>query len=156
MDKWSGGRGRPMSELAPLADWLRQVSDRLDDSQRRVLLRRVGQMLKNDIKKNISAQRSPDGTPFAPRKLRRQRGKVRRGKMFAKSHRQLRVITNAERAEVGFGGRYAQIMQVHQYGQTIQPSPNARPTTYPMRETIGISDDVAQQIERLVLEFLTF
>lgn len=144
-----------MSELAPLADWLRQVSDRLDDSQRRVLLRRIAQITKESIKRQISAQRSPDGTPFAPRKIRRQKGKVR-GKMFKQANRQLRTQVTAERAEIGFGGRYAQIMQVHQYGQTIRPSPNARPTTYPMRETIGISDDVAQQIERLVLEFLTF
>lgn len=138
-----------MSELQPLADWLNQIAEHFDDRQKRVLTRKISQAVKKNWVKRIRNQQDPNGASFTPRKNRN------RGAMFRHAPRMLKTVYNAEKAEIGFDGRYAKIMEVHQYGQTVQPSPNARETTYDVRETVGFSADDEEVIKNIVNDVFT-
>lgn len=135
-----------MSELQPLADWLNQIAEHFDDRQKRVLTRKISQAVKKNWAKRIRNQQNPNGARFAPRRNRN------RGAMFRHAPRMLKTAYNADKAEIGFDGRYAKIMEVHQYGQTIQPSDNARATTYDVRETVGFSVEDEETIQKIVNE----
>lgn len=66
--------------------------------------------------------------------------------MFTKTPRLLKTAYSTSHAEIGFAGRMAQIMAVHQYGQVARPSPTVRPVQYAVRETVGFSSEDEQLI----------
>lgn len=136
-----------------LAHWLERVSQQLDDNQKRKLNRRISTKLRTVWVQRIKAQKDPDGRPFTPRK-RDQRGSIRRGAMFKRLPKMLKTAYSSTHAEIGFAGRTAEVMAVHQFGKTIKPNPNSKPTRYPVRETVGWSDDDQELIINEIREFL--
>lgn len=137
-------------ELNP---WLERINQQLDDGQKRRLNRRLATKLRTAMKRRIRDQKDPSGRKFTPRKRDRV-GSIKRGAMFKRLPRMIKTAYSSRHAEVGFGGRTAEVMKVHQYGQTIKPSENASPTRYPVRETVGFSDDDKELIMNEIKEFL--
>lgn len=134
------------NDLSALSAWIGELTEHFDERQRRILTRKISQAVKKNWAKRIRNQQNPNGARFAPRRNRN------RGAMFRHAPRMLKTAYNADKAEIGFDGRYAKIMEVHQYGQTIQPSDNARATTYDVRETVGFSVEDEETIQKIVNE----
>lgn len=139
--------------FAELAPWLERIAQQLNDGQKRTLNRRLSTKLRANLKRRLAAQTDPDGRRFTPRK-RNQIGSIRSGAMFKRLPKMIKTAYSSSHAEVGFSGRTAEVMAVHQYGKTIKPSANARATRYAIRETVGWSDDDKQIIIDEIKEFL--
>ncbi len=140
-----------MSDFSGLTDWLQRIDTQLDDGQKQALMRRITTRLKQQWSQRIRSQVDPSGAGFIPRKAkgRKFRGKrVKTGAMFTRASRMLKTAYSTHHAEIGFAGRMAQIMAVHQYGQVARPSPTVRPVQYAVRETVGFSSED----EQLILE----
>ncbi|WP_445115025.1 phage virion morphogenesis protein [Acinetobacter sp. WZC-1] len=143
-----------MDVISGLNSWLDQIALRLEPAQRRELMRRLAQGLRIRFKDRIKQQRDPTGYRYVPRK-RNQIGKIKRqGALFQNIGKQLKIGYSADHAAVGFGGRTAAIARVHQDGQTIRPSKNAGPTSYPIRQLVGFSKDDEQWIQSEIQRFL--
>ncbi|WP_201556283.1 phage virion morphogenesis protein [Psychrobacter sp. 72-O-c] len=137
-------------ELAP---WLDRIDQQLDSGQKRKLNRRLSTKLRMQMKRRIKAQKDPDGRKFTPRK-RNQAGSIRQGAMFKRLPKMIKTAYSSNHAEVGFSGRTAEVMAVHQYGKTIKPSEDSKATRYPIRETVGWSDDDKKLIISEIKDFL--
>lgn len=137
-------------ELIP---WLERINQQLNDSQKRTLNRRLSTKLRAQMKRRIASQSDPDGRRFTPRK-RNQVGSIRSGALFKRLPKMIKTAYSSRHAEVGFAGRTAEVMAVHQYGKTIKPSPNAKATRYPIRVTVGFSEEDKQLIINEIKDFL--
>ena len=138
-----------MSDFSGLTDWLQRIDTQLDDGQKQALMRRIATRLRQQWSQRIRSQVDPSGAGFIPRKAkgRKFRSKrVKTGAMFTKTPRLLKTAYSTSHAEIGFAGRLAQIMAVHQYGQVARPSPTVRPVQYAVRETVGFSSEDEQLI----------
>mgnify|MGYP003742984295 CR=1 FL=1 len=130
-----------MDAIVGLNHWLDQIALRLEPGQRRELMRRLAQGLRVRHRDRIKQQRDPDGYRFIPRK-RNHIGRIKRqGALFQNIGKQLKTEYSSDHAAVGFGGRTAFVAKVHQEGKTIKPSRYAKATIYPIRETVGFSQD---------------
>ena len=142
-----------MNDYAELVEWLHRIELNLDDAQKRKLMQRIATKLKRSMTQRIRAQQNPDGGHFVPRKCDHQRA-IRRGAMFQRLPRMIKTAYSSTHAEVGFSGRTARVMSVHQYGLTAQPSPKTRAVNYPVRETVGFSPADEQIIISEIRNFL--
>ncbi|MGO2213667.1 phage virion morphogenesis protein [Psychrobacter alimentarius] len=136
-----------------LASWLERINEQLSPQQKTRLNRQISTKMRIVWKNRIKAQKDPDGKRFAPRK-RDQAGSIKRGAMFQRLPKMLKTAYSSKHAEIGFAGRTAEVMAVHQFGKTIKPNPNSKPTRYPVRKTIGWSDDDIELIIDEIREFL--
>ncbi len=141
------------NDLQPLETWLKNIAQSLSDSEKRQLSRRIASKLKQIMARRIRSQKDPSGAKFTPRK-RDQRGRIRRGALFQRLPRLIKTAYNSSKAEVGFKGRTAKIMEVHQYGLTAKPSRRQDPVRYPVRETVGFSDDDIDVIKKEIEKFM--
>ena len=138
-----------MRDFSGLTDWLQRIETQLDDGQKQALMRRITTRLRQQWSQRIRSQVDPSGAGFIPRKAkgRKFRSKrVKTGAMFTKTPRLLKTAYSTSHAEIGFAGRMAAIMAVHQYGQVARPSPTVRPVQYAVRETVGFSSEDEQLI----------
>ena len=138
-----------MSDFSGLTDWLQRIDTQLDDGQKQALMRRITTRLRQQWSQRIRSQVDPSGAGFIPRKAkgRKFRGKrVKTSAMFTRASRMLKTAYSTHHAEIGFAGRMAQIMAVHQYGQVARPSPTVHPVQYAVRETVGFSSEDEQLI----------
>lgn len=142
-----------MSDMNALADWLTRIEQQLDDSQKRRLTRQLATRLRQNMVKRIRAQRDPSGNAFVPRKRDHIRA-IRRGALFQRLPRMIKTAYSSTHAEVGFAGRTATVMAVHQYGLTARPSPTSRAVAYPIRQTVGFGQDDEQIIITTIKDFL--
>lgn len=144
-----------MDAINGLNHWLDQIALLLEPSQRRELMRRLAQGLRVRFRDRIKQQRDPNGSRFIPRK-RDQIGNIKRqGAMFKNIGKQLKTEYSENHAAVGFGGRTGFVASVHQEGKSIRPNKNAKPTRYPIRETVGFSKDDQEWIKSEIQKFLT-
>ena len=138
-----------MSDFSGLTDWLKRIDEQLDDNAKSQLTQRIATKLKQQWSRRIRSQIDPSGAGFVPRKAKSRRyqsQRIKTGAMFIRASRMLKTAYSAHHAEIGFVGRLAQIMAVHQYGQVAKPSPNARAVQYAQRETVGFSSEDEQLI----------
>ena len=143
-----------MNDFSPLSDYLSAFTEKLDESQRSNLMRRITQKLKLEMVSRIRSQRDPDGAAFVPRKRNHVRS-IRRGALFQRLPRQIKTAYSANHADLGFSGRTAQVMRVHQEGLTTRPSPNTRPVRYAIRRTVGFSPRAEQIIADEIEDFFS-
>lgn len=138
-----------MSDFGELTPWLQRIDEQLNDSQKSRLMQRISTKIKQKWSQRIRSQRDPSGAGFVPRKAKSRNFRTKRvktGAMFTRASRMLKTAYSAHHAEIGFAGRLAQIMAVHQYGQVARPSPTVRPVQYAVRETVGFSSEDEQLI----------
>ena len=137
------------------ADLLKNISK----PRRRLLYQQIGRELARNQRRRIKAQQNTDGSPFEPRKKRKQfskkKGRIKNQLMFKKivspSHLKLRY--EQEGISLGFYGGDAAIANVHQYGLYSSPSKYKDfKVKYAQRELLGFSEEDIEMIERFVIK----
>lgn len=127
--------------------------------RRRLLYQQIGRELARNQRRRIKAQQNPDGSPFEPRKKRKQfskkKGRIKNQLMFKKivspSHLKLRY--EQEGISLGFYGGDAAIANIHQYGLYSSPSKYKDfKVKYDQRELLGFSEEDIEMIERFVIK----
>lgn len=147
-------------DLQRLETWVAPLLQQLQPAQRGKLARRVGMALRRAQQQRITAQRNPDGSPFAPRRnappRRAKAGRIKRGAMFVKIRqtRYLRARSNANEATVGFSGRVARIALIHQEGRAAAVGKDGPRVTYPKRRLLGFTPADEQLVRDLILDHL--
>lgn len=127
--------------------------------RRRLLYQQIGRELARNQRRRIKAQQNPDGSPFEPRKKRKQfsrkKGRIKNQLMFKKivSPSHLKLKYEQEGISLGFYGGDAAIANVHQYGLYSSPSKYKDfKVKYAQRELLGFSEEDIEMIERFVIK----
>lgn len=143
-----------MAELHEVDAWLAALLSQLEPATRKKMLREVAHDVRRIQQANITAQRSPDGTAWEPRRVsaRTKQGRIKR-KMFTKlkTSKFLRTKVSANEAEIGFTGRTQQIARVHHYGLRDRVCGRGIEVKYAQRSLIGLN----QEVEVVILNLLT-
>lgn len=137
-----------------LEQWTQAIANTLTPETRRNVLRDIARSERRNLQKNITAQRSPDGKQWEPRKprARDKTGQIKkRKKMFLGMRRvkHLRIVTKPEKAEIGYKGRLARIATVHQLGKIDRVEKGGPLHRYAKRQLLGVTDPDAI-LEKLI------
>lgn len=140
--------------LDDLVKYLTPMLNKLSDTEMTKLNKKVGADLRKSQQRRIAEQVGPDGSSFAPRRLRE--GKRIRRKMFTKlrSQRYFRNFSNAEMVSVGFLSNVVFVARIHQDGLRARVSKNGPSITYPKRSLLGFAPTDIQMIEDSVMRHL--
>ncbi len=147
-------------DLQAIETWAASLLANLSSTKRRQIAHQIAKELSKSQQDRIKAQLQPDGTPFTPRKQRKnlkgKQGRIKRQKaaMFNKIRlaKYLKAEATANEASVGFNGRVAEIARVHQYGLTDKVSEKqSAEVKYPVRELLGL---IGNDIENLKIQVL--
>jgi len=147
-----------MAELHEVDAWLAALLSQLEPAARKKMLREVARDVRRIQQANITAQRSPDGIAWEPRRVsaRSKKGRIRRG-MFAKlkTAKYLKAQANADAAEVAFVPGVQRLARVHHYGLRDRVSRRGPMVKYAERPLLGISDNALLSINKVLLSWLT-
>lgn len=131
-------------DLSSLESWAQPLIENVAPTERRKLMRRLSIGLRQRQRKRIADQKNPDGSPFAPRRPRKQskKGRIKRKRdLFLKLRqaRHMKAVSSADGLSVGFTGRTAHIARIHQEGQLSQLSLKGALYQYPSRKILGFT-----------------
>lgn len=136
--------------LHELEAWAGMLLGKLAPVQRRAAMQDIGRELRRSHQARIAAQQNPDGSSYAARKPRFQKGKGLRGKkgaikrlaMFRKlrTARFLKVEVTGDGLAIGYTGRAAYLASIHQEGLAGQVARGGPTVTYPVRKLLGMTD----------------
>ena len=146
-----------MAELHEVDAWLAALLSQLEPAARKKMLREVARDVRRIQQANITAQRSPDGTAWAPRRVsaRSKKGRIRRG-MFAKlkTAKYLKAQANADTADVAFVPGVQKLARVHHYGLRDRISRRGPTVKYTERPLLGLTKNVKLVIEEIMQNWL--
>lgn len=146
-----------MAELHEVDAWLAALLSQLEPAARKKMLREVARDVHRIQQANITAQRSPDGTAWEPRRIsaRSKKGRIRRG-MFAKlkTAKYLKAQAGADAAEVAFVPGVQKLARVHHYGLRDRVSRRGPMVKYAERPLLGLSEEVEKEIREVCINFL--
>ena len=146
-----------MAELHEVDAWLAALLSQLEPAARKKMLREVARDVRRIQQANITAQRSPDGTAWEPRRItaRSKKGRIRRG-MFAKlkTAKYLKAQTSADAAEVAFVPAVQRLARVHHYGLRDRVSRHGPVVKYAERPLLGVNGDVESTVREILLRWL--
>lgn len=134
-------------DLTGLETWASTLLAKLDPAARRKLTSQIAQDLRRQQQTRIQAQQNPDGTPYAPRKQRKnirgKQGRIKKQKasMFNKlrTNTHLKAKADCKGLEAGFYGSVARFAQVHQYGLRDRVVAGGGDVQYETRRIIGLT-----------------
>jgi phage virion morphogenesis protein len=143
-------------QLDQLATWLDPLINKLEASERAKLARHLGDKLRRENQQRIKDQVNPDGTPYAPRKSRNKKGRIKRAAMFRKLrlNKHMKLKTTANDISLGFLGNVAKIARIHYEGQVAEVRPGGPEVKYEERKMLGFAPDDEQLIMNTVIEYL--
>lgn len=146
-----------MAELHDVDAWLAALLAQLEPAARKKMLREVARDVRRIQQANITAQRSPDGTAWEPRRVtaRSKKGRIRRG-MFAKmkTAKYLKAQASADAAEVAFVPAVQKLARVHHYGLRDRVSHRGNEVKYPARPLLGVNEEVAISVKNILLRWI--
>lgn len=146
-----------MAELHEVDAWLAALLSQLEPAARKKMLREVARDVRRIQQANITAQRSPDGTAWEPRRVsaRSKKGRIRRG-MFAKlkTAKYLKAQANADAADVAFVPGVQRLARVHHYGLRDRVSRRGPVVKYAERSLLGLNVNVESTVREILLRFL--
>lgn len=147
-----------MAELHEVDAWLSALLSQLEPTARKKMLREVARDVHRIQQANITAQRSPDGTAWEPRRAtaRMKSGRIRR-KMFAKlkTAKYLKANANGEQAEVAFTPAVQRLARVHHYGLRDRVNRRGTQVKYAQRALLGFNNNTSNDIECIVYKWLS-
>lgn len=147
-----------MAELHEVDAWLAALLSQLEPAARKKMLREVARDVRRIQQANITAQRSPDGTAWEPRRVsaRSKKGRIRRG-MFAKlkTAKYLKAQAGADAAEIAFVPGVQKLARVHHYGLRDRVSRRGPIVKYAERPLLGLTKNVKLVIEEIVKNWLS-
>ncbi|WP_455917398.1 phage virion morphogenesis protein [Pseudomonas cerasi] len=147
--------------LEALETWATGLLEQLGLAARNKLARSIGQELRRSQQKRVQTQQNPDGSKFAPRKMRALRGKQGRIRRKVEMFKKLRTATymkvhgDSTTASVGFTGRIARIARVHQYGLKDRAERGAPEVNYEQRKVLGFTEEEMDEIRGKIINYLT-
>ncbi|EXU75984.1 phage virion morphogenesis protein [Erwinia mallotivora] len=146
-----------MAELHEVDAWLAALLAKLEPAARKKMLREVARDVRRIQQANITAQRSPDGSAWEPRRVtaRTKPGRIRR-KMFAKlkTAKYLKAQANADSAEIAFVPAVQRLARVHHYGLRDRVNRRGNVVKYAERPLLGINNKVESLVQRIILRWL--
>jgi len=146
-----------MAELHEVDAWLAALLSQLEPAARKKMLREVARDLRRIQQANITAQRSPDGTAWEPRRVsaRSKKGRIRRG-MFAKlkTAKYLKTQADADAAEVAFVPAVQKLARVHHYGLRDRVSQGGKKIKYAARPLLGMNEEAETMVKEALLRWL--
>ncbi|UOV19108.1 phage virion morphogenesis protein [Pantoea agglomerans] len=146
-----------MAELHEVDAWLAALLSQLEPAARKKMLREVARDVRRIQQTNITAQRSPDGTAWEPRRVtaRSKKGRIRRG-MFAKmkTAKYLKAQASADAAEVAFVPAVQKLARVHHYGLRDRVNRRGTMVKYAERPLLGVNGDVESTVRETLLRWL--
>lgn len=147
-----------MAELHEVDAWLAALLTQLEPAARKKMLREVARDVRRIQQANITAQRSPDGTAWEPRRVtaRSKKGRIRRG-MFAKikTAKYLKAQASADAAEVAFVPAVQKLARVHHYGLRDRVSRRGPMVKYAERPLLGINPETEMLIRDIIHQWIT-
>ncbi|EZI33774.1 Tail completion protein S (GpS) [Pantoea agglomerans] len=147
-----------MAELHEVDAWLAALLSQLEPAARKKMLREVARDVRRIQQANITAQRSPDGTAWEPRRVsaRSKKGRIRRG-MFAKlkTAKYLKVHADADAADVAFVPAVQKLARVHHYGLRDRVSRRGPMVKYAERPLLGVNDESLNAVKEILLSWLS-
>lgn len=147
-----------MAELHEVDAWLAALLSQLEPAARKKMLREVARDVRRIQQANITAQRSPDGTAWEPRRVsaRSKKGRIRRG-MFAKlkTAKYLKTQAGAEAAEVAFVPAVQKLARVHHHGLRDRVSRRGPMVKYAERPLLGVNEEVAISVRDTLTRWLS-
>ncbi|EEQ15268.1 Tail completion protein S [Yersinia frederiksenii ATCC 33641] len=131
----------------------------LSPASRRRMTVEIAKKLRQRQQQRIKSQKSPDGTPYAPRKrqpIKAKKGRIKR-EMFAKLHtnRFMKAKGDDNAAVVEFTSKVQRIARVHQYGLKDKPGRNSTAVEYPERKLLGFNNGDTELIEDEIIRMLS-
>ena len=146
-----------MAELHEVDAWLAALLSQLEPAARKKMLREVARDVRRIQQANITAQRSPDGTAWEPRRIsaRSKKGRIRRG-MFAKmkTAKYLKAQAGADAAEVTFVPAVQKLARVHHYGLRDRASRRGPMVKYAERPLLGVNQEVESLVCGILMRWL--
>ena len=146
-----------MAELHEVDAWLAALLSQLEPAARKKMLREVARDVRRIQQANITAQRSPDGTAWEPRRVtaRSKKGRIRRG-MFAKmkTAKYLKAQASADAAEVAFVPAVQKLARVHHYGLRDRVNRRGTMVKYAERPLLGVNGEVESTVRETLLRCL--
>lgn len=146
-----------MAELHEVDAWLAALLSQLEPAARKKMLLEVARDVRRIQQANITAQRSPDGTAWEPRRVnaRSKKGRIRRG-MFAKlkTAKYLKVHADADAADVAFVPTVQKLARVHHYGLRDRVSRLGPMVKYAERSLLGVNKEVEMLVKNLLIQWL--
>ncbi|EKN4067996.1 TPA: phage virion morphogenesis protein [Yersinia enterocolitica] len=148
-----------MNEFKPFEDKLAGLIAALSPASRRRMTVEIAKKLRQRQQQRIKSQKSPDGTPYAPRKrqpIKAKKGRIKR-EMFAKlrTNRFLKASGDTNEAVVEFTSKVQRIARVHHYGLKDKPGRNSAAVEYPERPLMGFNSEDYKVIEKIITEVLS-
>ena len=147
-----------MAELHEVDAWLAALLSQLEPAARKKMLREVARDVRRIQQANITAQRSPDGTAWEPRRVsaRSKKGRIRRG-MFAKlkTTKYLKAQANADTAEIAFVPWVQRLARVHHYGLRDRVSRRGPTVKYAERPLLGVNGEVENLVRETLMHWLS-
>ncbi|MGE1159075.1 phage virion morphogenesis protein [Pantoea agglomerans] len=146
-----------MAELHEVDAWLAALLSQLEPAARKKMLREVAHDVRRIQQANITAQRSPDGTAWEPRRVsaRSKKGRIRRG-MFAKlkTAKYLKAHAGADAAEVAFVPAVQKLARVHHYGLRDRVSRRGPMVKYAERQLLGINYKIEEDVREIITSWI--
>lgn len=146
-----------MAELHEVDAWLAALLSQLEPEARKKMLREVARDVRRIQQANITAQRSPDGTAWEPRRVtaRSKKGRIRRG-MFAKmkTAKYLKAQASADAAEVAFVPGVQKLARVHHYGLRDRVRRRGPVVKYAERPLLGVNNETENSIKNIISRWL--
>ena len=147
-----------MAELHEVDAWLAALLSQLEPAARKKMLREVARDVRRIQQANITAQRSPEGSAWEPRRVsaRSKKGRIRRG-MFAKlkTAKYLKAQAGVDAAEIAFIPAVQKLARVHHYGLRDRVSRRGPMVKYTERQLLGVNDDVDTSVRDTLVRWLT-
>lgn len=146
-----------MTDIAALESWAEPLLSKLSSSSRLALANEIGKALRRSQQERIKAQRNPDGSAYAPRKVDALSGQVKRKAMFLKlrTTRYMKMRATANMVSVGYFDRVAKVARVHQEGLRDTTRPGGPLVRYTERRLLGFSESDLEFIKTLMLQHLS-
>lgn len=146
-----------MAELHEVDAWLAALLSQLEPAARKKMLREVARDVRRIQQANITAQRSPDGTAWEPRRVtaRSKKGRIRRG-MFAKmkTAKYLKAQASTDAAEIAFVPAVQKLARVHHYGLRDRVNRRGTMVKYASRPLLGANDETVISVREILLRWL--
>lgn len=147
-----------VAELHEVEEWLGALLSQLEPAMRTKMLREVARDVRRIQQANITAQRSPDGTAWEPRRVtaRTKPGRIRR-KMFAKlkTAKYLKARANANEAVIEFLPAVQRLVRVHHYGLRERINKQGLEVKYASRPLLGFNSEAEHNVEVILSNWLS-
>nr|WP_312830015.1 phage virion morphogenesis protein [Pantoea anthophila] len=146
-----------MAELHEVDAWLAGLLSQLKPAARKKMLREVARDVRRIQQASITAQYSPDGTAWEPRRVsvHSKKGRIRR-KMFTKLKRAkyLKAQGTADTAEVAFVPLVQKIARTHHYGLREKIRGSDYTVKYTQRKLMGLSNEKLSYLEDKIISWI--